>query len=235
MNTIKPISTVGYNTKDFLDIKLKELTDGGIISFYAYIYHKPEPKDNGDPDKKTHYHLYLEPNKRTDTMWIQNKLKEYDPTNPEPLKAQPFRFSKDFGNWYLYGIHDPIYLMTKGLSRHYTYTKEDITTNDKDYLNSKIQTITEEANKINYYYDMNEYQNKGYDFMQYAVARNINPMQLNAYRNAWHEILYLKSQSFSYHQEEEKKASTEPKEQHLLSLKKSGNKIIYLNCRNTTY
>lgn len=126
MNTIKPISTISYNTEDFLDTKLKYLVDSDNVAFYAYIWHEAEPKGLLDPQEgKRHAHIYLEPNRRVDSMKIQKVFNEIDLNNPLPLGVKPFRFSK-FGDWYLYGIHDPIYLMDKGMSRHYTYTKDDI-------------------------------------------------------------------------------------------------------------
>lgn len=37
MRTSKPISTISYNTIDFLERRLKELTDKHIISNYMFI------------------------------------------------------------------------------------------------------------------------------------------------------------------------------------------------------
>ena len=42
MKTTKPISTISYNTPEFLENKLNELLANGLISFFAYILHEPE-------------------------------------------------------------------------------------------------------------------------------------------------------------------------------------------------
>ena len=181
MNTSKPIATISFNTESFLFSKCNELVDNHVISFYAYIKHYGEPDENKDT-LKDHFHLYLEPNKRIDTMNIRTEFKESLSTGELPLGCLPFSYSK-FDDWYFYILHDPLYLARKGMSRHYSYSQRDIITSDKEYLIEKINGI--DTFEFNHYIDISDYQDRGYSFQQYVVAKNINPMQIKAYFTAW--------------------------------------------------
>lgn len=106
MATIQPISTVSYNTEDFLLMKLKEFYNAHIIREWYYIKHKGE---DGDKD---HIHLRVVPNRRIDPMEFQDELKEYTPDNPKPLGCIGIRYSKE-EDWILYVVHDKDYLKQK--------------------------------------------------------------------------------------------------------------------------
>lgn len=136
MRTTKPISTVTYNTPAYLRIKLDELVSSKKISFWAFISHKPE-----DDEKKQHIHLYAEPSKMIQTDDLRDFLKEVDLHNPaKPLTSISWRGSK-FDDWYLYSLHDVRYLASKGQSRKYHYTRDNIITSDLDDLDDHIQRI----------------------------------------------------------------------------------------------
>lgn len=106
MATQKPISTISYNSEDFLKEKLDMFFSAHIIQAYQYICHKGE---DGDKD---HIHLRIEPNKKLDPMDLQEELYEYVPDNDLPLACRPFRPSKE-EDWFLYAVHDPLYLKIK--------------------------------------------------------------------------------------------------------------------------
>ena len=57
MRTSKTISTISYNTKDFLEFKLMELMDSGDISDWFFIQHFAE-----EDEKKDHIHLWVKSN-----------------------------------------------------------------------------------------------------------------------------------------------------------------------------
>lgn len=100
MNTRKEISTISYNSVEFLTEKLQELLNEHIISDYMFIPHKAE-----EDETKDHIHLWIKPNKLLDTMDLQSFLQEYDPLHPDkPLKCIDFRFAKT-DDWILYSIH----------------------------------------------------------------------------------------------------------------------------------
>ncbi len=70
MATSRPISTISYNTEQFLKETLDNWIKQHIIMNYMYICHKGE---DGDKD---HIHVFIEPNKKLDPMDLMEKLKE---------------------------------------------------------------------------------------------------------------------------------------------------------------
>lgn len=137
MRTSKPISTISYNSEQYLQFKLEELRKAKVIEFWAFIYHQRE-KD----EAKDHRHVLIFPAKMLQTMDLESELKEPDLKHPgmPPLGVIPFKSSK-FDDWYLYGIHDPAYLATKGQSREYRYSPSDFRTSDPDYLAELVAMI----------------------------------------------------------------------------------------------
>lgn len=126
MNTSRTISTISYNSKEFLDYVLKDLIRTHIISDYMYVYHYKE-----EDESKDHIHLYLKPNKKLDTMSLQDRFKEVDPFKDKPLGCIDFRTSKS-EDWIPYVLHDAGYLRFKHESRKYHYSKDDMVVNDQD-------------------------------------------------------------------------------------------------------
>ena len=139
MKTKLPISTISYNTPEYLELKLRELQRGKIISEWHFVEHQPEDDEGG---KKLHIHLWLQPAKSLQTEDLIEELLQPDPEKPDkPRKCLPFRISKTFGDWYLYAIHDRAYLASKAESRRYHYTIDDVRTSDDDQLNCRVHEI----------------------------------------------------------------------------------------------
>lgn len=132
MKTIKPISTISYNSKNFLVLKLNELLKAHKISFWCFIFHKAEVDE-----KKDHFHLYIEPNTRLDTMDLQDELKEIVIGSDKPLGCINFHSSK-FADWYYYSMHYKPYLAGKNESRQYSYCRADFVCCDDDCLDDLI-------------------------------------------------------------------------------------------------
>ena len=121
MNTQRAISTISYNSIPFLSRKLLELTRSHKISDFMYIRHFAE-----EDETKDHIHLWIKPNKRLDTMELQDYLKEPDLDKPDKmLGCIDFRTS-EVDEWIPYVLHDPRYLRYKHESRKFSYAKEDI-------------------------------------------------------------------------------------------------------------
>lgn len=137
MKTSKAFSTISYNTPDFLAVKLDELVQRRVISFYAFVYHYKE-----DDERKDHIHLYIEPNGQYQTDSLSDYLLEPDFTNlaAPPLGIMPCKSSK-FGDWFLYTCHDAAYLASKGQSRSHHYDTPDFRTSNSDYLLEQVHTI----------------------------------------------------------------------------------------------
>lgn len=127
MRTSKPISTISYNSQEFLVMKLDELVANHKISDYMFINHFPE-----EDERKAHIHLWMKPNTLLDTMDLQQHFMELDLQNPtKPLKCIDFRTS-EVDDWILYNQHYAPYLASKGESRKYHYTRDDFVYNDED-------------------------------------------------------------------------------------------------------
>lgn len=183
MRTTKPISTISFNSPDFLAIKLTELTQSKIISFWSFVPHLPEDDEGG---KKNHIHLYIEPSKMIQTEELRDELREPDFSTGKPLGCLAFHTSK-FGDWYLYGLHDPAYLMSKGQSRKYHYKHEDFITNDPDNLTFNVRTI--DMLSVSPYQALIDAQRQGLTFSEYFSRGTIPLPQLALFERAWNLLL----------------------------------------------
>ena len=127
MITSKPISTISYNTKNFLEVQLQEMLENDIIDFYAFIPHLPEK----DEDKKPHIHLFVIPSTKINTRTLSAALEEPDLKNPDkpPLGVKLWRCSK-FDDWYLYAEHNAQYLISKNQEREHSYHYRDFIVSD---------------------------------------------------------------------------------------------------------
>lgn len=133
MATSKPISTISYNTLEFLIPRLDKLVCSGRISSWFIMPHNGERVED-EACGKDHLHLLILPNKCVDLMQITNHFIEFDASNPKkPLKCMPFRVSK-ISDWILYALHEEDYLFAKGMVKHFHYTFDEFLTNDVDYL-----------------------------------------------------------------------------------------------------
>ena len=128
MKTSKPISTISYNSVEFLKAKLDYLVRSGEVAFWYYIKHHGEYDKETNMQDKDHIHVYLEFADRVDTIKLGEMFLEYEngDLNSKPLKCMPFRVSKPY-DALLYNIHHAQYLLQN--------TIDDIVTSDRDYLN----------------------------------------------------------------------------------------------------
>lgn len=183
MRTTKPISTISFNSKEHLTMKLKELTKAKIIAFWAFIEHQPEDDEGG---KKVHYHVYIEPAKMCQTEDLREEFREYDHQNPEKPRGCLVFNSSDFPNWYLYVLHDKRYLASKGQSRKYHYKHEQMISSDADDLTYKVRTIN--LLELSPYEDMLQAIMQGIKWDEY-VARGTVPIQMfRQWRDAWESL-----------------------------------------------
>lgn len=184
MRTTKPIATIAFNTPRYLEIKLKELQKAGRISFWAFVYHKPEDDEGG---KKEHAHLYIEPSKMLQTDDLREELKEFDPNKPDkPKGCLTFRSSK-FDAWYMYALHDKRYLAHKGEARRFHYTHNDFVSSDEDDLLFKARSI--DLISLSPYADMEDAQSQGLTFGQYFSRGTIPIQQVTLFQQAWNLLL----------------------------------------------
>ena len=128
MQTTRLISTISFNTPDFLKGKLFDLVKQGVIEYSHWIFHEPE-----EDEKKSHAHLVLKPNRRLDTSALANEFKEMVKGEDKPRGILPFKPSK-MRDWVLYSVHDVAYLITKNQTRAKHYKKTDLNTTEPDLL-----------------------------------------------------------------------------------------------------
>lgn len=179
MKTTKPISTISYNSADYLALKLEALRKARKIEFWAFIEHQPE-----EDEDKAHKHVLVHPAKLIQSEDIRDELMEFDPTHPKkPLGCQPFRHTATFGDWYLYGKHDPAYLASKLESRKYHYKHDDFRTSDDDFLNELVKDIDRTTSTP--YGRMREAIKQGLSFDEYVALGGVPLPQIIPYEKAW--------------------------------------------------
>lgn len=135
MKTRRAISTISFNSPVYLRVVLDRLAESGVIEYAHWVAHLPEADE-----KKAHLHLFIQPSHVVDTSALRREFEEPDPVENVPRGTLPFTPSK-FQDWYLYGIHDPSYLESKGLSRQHIYTADDVKSTCADLLNEQASTI----------------------------------------------------------------------------------------------
>lgn len=125
--TSKPLSTVTWNSEQFLVNRLNDLMKNGVISYWCYVLHKAEKSEGKD-----HIHLYFEPRKMVDPVDFRSYLCEVDIANPsKPI--MPSRIQPSKGNhWVAYCRHDPVYIKkyTKEGIKEYEYSKDAFKSSD---------------------------------------------------------------------------------------------------------
>lgn len=125
--TKKPLSTISFNTGDYLDAQLQRLYQNNILAMYIYIKHYPE-KDT----TKEHYHVYIQPYKTVNPQEIRSFFVEPQTDGVPPLGCLPFVPAKLY-DWLLYACHDIAYLTSKGLTRINHYPITDIVSSEPYY------------------------------------------------------------------------------------------------------
>lgn len=178
MKTSRPFSTISYNTPDYLRVRLEELVSRRAVSFYAFISHKAE-----EDETKDHIHLYIVPNGSQNTDDILDHLKEFTFSDPtRPLGCMPAKSSK-FGDWALYSTHNALYLASKGQSRRYSYTIEDMVTSNFDYFLEEWKNI--DMSKLNRFFMLSTAVDEGIPFESLLSTGQIPIQQIFAYEKAY--------------------------------------------------
>lgn len=125
--TTKLISSISYNTPEFLKGKLYDLVRQGVLEYAYWIFHKPE-----SDEKKSHAHFVVKPNRRLDTSALRNLFIEPVAYEELPRGVHPFRPTSRMSDWILYNAHDVNYLIRKGETRKIHYEQKDFLSTDRD-------------------------------------------------------------------------------------------------------
>lgn len=128
-----PIATISYNSDAYLNDKLEELQRNKVISAWFWVEHLPE-----EDEKKKHKHVWLKPNKRIDTMELQEFfLEPFKDERLKPLGCIDFVSSK-IDDAILYFAHWKAYLAFKHQSRKYHYDWSVFHCSNDDWFDDAI-------------------------------------------------------------------------------------------------
>lgn len=182
MRTRMPISSISYNTRDFLKSKLIEFTEAKKLEFWFFIAHKAEDDEGG---LKDHIHVFAVPNGTIDTSSLLDEFKEYNLSDlsEKPKSCLPWKSSKP-DDAIMYFLHDKSYLAYKGQSRKYHYNLSDVVTSNEDEFNYYYKSI--DISKITPYKKMLDAQEIGMTFSEYIKHGYIPVQQLSNYQTAWY-------------------------------------------------
>lgn len=185
--TAKPISTISFNTREFLLRKLDSFYSSGIFDDYRVIFHTGEPDHFTGEVAKDHAHVWISPNRRLDTVDLRLSFNEVDFAHPdivEPLGCLPFRPSKQ-DHWLLYSLHDPIYLAAHDSDNDgdgkIEYFLEDILTPFPEQLRRDYNAALKNRYTKNQLMVMAV--RDGLSPLDALVSLNVNPMSFNAVYN----------------------------------------------------
>lgn len=183
MQTRKPVATISFNSHDYLTGRLQELTQNGVLEFWAVIEHQPEPDEvNDEAGHKTHFHVYMEPAKQVQTTALRDQFKEPDPVFGKPKGCLQIVSSR-FDDWYLYALHEPAYLASKKQARVYVYDATQVVSSDAGDLQQKVAAI--DLSGRDTYLTMWQYQAAGRTFAEYMIAERIAVRDVAAFNKAW--------------------------------------------------
>lgn len=189
MATSKPQSFISWNSFDFLKYKLDKLIDNGDITFYMFIHHYPEPKDeNGFKERKDHFHVYFEPADKIDVRGLYKYFSEIEEKGIN--RPHEIRNSK-FVTAYLYFLHDKKYLDSLPETRKYHYKISDLIVSNNDIFIEKVKTIDYSVLK-NYDQRVSKIKESiklGYDFPS-MVSNGLIPIEkISQYEKAYRYIV----------------------------------------------
>lgn len=181
MRTSKPISTVSYNTREFLITKLEELRNAGIFSEWYFIHHLAE-----DDEKKPHFHVHIVPSKMLQTDDLIKEFREFDPEHPTTPLTCPAWFSSKWDDWYLYSLHDPRYLQRKMQSRKYHYRISDFVVFNEDVFHNRINET--QYTSISVVERIQDAQRAGMTFAQFLLTGAIAINQTHNAQLVWNNL-----------------------------------------------
>lgn len=170
MKTIKPISTISYNSVSFLYGVCTRLKKNNVIQFFAFIYHKAE-----SDELKDHIHLWLWPTDRVNTTQLTPMFLEPVKGEDKPVGVCGVWKTSDWYNWYWYVLHDPRYLADKGQSRECRYDDAEIITDDPFTKIELVKTNPLKLSQMSRAFDLLQ---AGFNKAQVAQAMGIAINQL---------------------------------------------------------
>lgn len=170
--TKKPISTISFNTENYLLHQLDCLVKSTKVESWMYVRHKAE-----EDTKKDHIHMLLIPCSPVNPVNVRKMFVEPTFDGSGDLCCLPFVTSK-VTDWLLYALHYKPYLLSKGLFRIHSYDLSCICSNESsDYIsqvyNDALETM--QNNRINQFIEL---QNSGMSFGDILAQGVVPPNQV---------------------------------------------------------
>lgn len=130
------VSTISYNTYDFLRSCLNSLVIKDEIYDYWFVHH------DGENGKKDHYHVLIFPTRSINLSYLRDYFDEQC-EGSDPLGVMPFRKTSDknIADWLLYCLHDENYLRSKNMIKEKKYDYDDIVRHNEDHFRSYLNLI----------------------------------------------------------------------------------------------
>lgn len=185
MNTRRPISTISYNSVEYLNKVLSYLISHKIIEYYSYIVHHGELNNTLGEYEKDHIHLFIVPNGTINTVDLGEYFEEYIDGEKLPRKCIRWCTSVE-DDWILYTLHDSAYLMSKFEVKQYHYTFTDFVSSDSEQFKRSYRHAYESsgyARAKNIY----QYFNAGGRVLDLMESGIINPQTATHWLN-YHEL-----------------------------------------------
>ena len=137
MRTRNPLSTISYNSDQFISVHLDDLVRRGDLQYWAFVNHKAE-----DQEKRDHKHVFVLPNGLVDTNNLSPMFDELAADGQ--INTCKLWLPSKWGDWYLYALHDPGYLACKydnDRPKKYRYWDKDIIVSDPDIKQALMERI----------------------------------------------------------------------------------------------
>lgn len=183
--TIKPLSTISYNSLSFLIGKLKDLQQHGDIDFWCFIFHHGETNNEDGSKEKDHFHVYIVPGTSIDKRQLRNEFIEFYKSEKLPRGFMPMQQSK-FTDWYLYGLHDSEYLLSKGQTRQFHYSDKDMVRSDDTFYWECVHCI--DRTKINPLGDVVRAAQSGISFSEFITTHPLSLLQVRSAQFVFQQV-----------------------------------------------
>lgn len=182
--TKKPLSSISYNTYEFLKATLDRLIESGDLDFYCFINHRGELNEDGTREKQ-HFHVFMWPATALDPRQLRNEFIEFVKDEKFPRGFMPV-IPSDWQNWYLYDLHDSDYLASKGQSREFHYTDNDMKRSNDDFYWDLVHHI--DRTKINPLGAVIRAAQSGMSFAEYVTLNHLSLLQVRSAQFVFDEI-----------------------------------------------
>lgn len=182
--TQRPLSTISYNTFDFLRAKLEELRKRGDLDFWCFIRHHGETNEDGSKEKE-HFHVYLQPGTALDRRELRQQFIQFYKNESLPRGFMPMQPS-NWSDWYLYGLHDKEYLTSKGQSREFYYSDRDMVRSDDTFFWELVHRI--DRTKINPLGEVVRAAQSGISFAEFITTHQLSLLQVRSAQFVFQQV-----------------------------------------------